>query len=248
MDNNQKMKNKKTIIKIENITKNFGKKDNITKVLKSISFEIKEGEFVAIIGKSGSGKSTLMNILGALDTPTSGSYFLDGKDISKMKDKQLAEIRQKKIGFVFQSFNLLNGVSVLKNVMMPLIYNKKVKTSDRKDIALQCLENVSFDMERINNKPNQISGGQMQRVAIARALVNNPSMILADEPTGNLDSKTEEIVLNTFNDLNKNYGVTIVIITHDDSVANYADRIIKIHDGLVVEDSPREKSEIKLRK
>lgn len=248
MDNNQKMKNKKTIIKIENITKNFGKKDNITKVLKSISFEIKEGEFVAIIGKSGSGKSTLMNILGALDTPTSGSYFLDGKDISKMKDKQLAEIRQKKIGFVFQSFNLLNGVSVLKNVMMPLIYNKKVKTSDRKDIALQCLENVSFDMERINNKPNQISGGQMQRVAIARALVNNPSMILADEPTGNLDSKTEEIVLNTFNDLNKNHGVTIVIITHDDSVANYADRIIKIHDGLVVEDSPREKSEIKLRK
>lgn len=242
------MKNPKNIIKIENITKNFGKKDNITKVLKGISFDIKEGEFVAIIGKSGSGKSTLMNILGALDTPTSGNYFLDGRDISKMKDKQLAEIRQKKIGFVFQSFNLLNGVSVLKNVMMPLIYNKKVKTSDRKDIALQCLENVSFDMERINNKPNQISGGQMQRVAIARALVNNPSMILADEPTGNLDSKTEEIVLNTFNDLNKNHGVTIVIITHDDSVANYADRIIKIHDGFVVEDVPKEKSNINLRK
>ncbi len=242
------MKNPKNIIKIENITKNFGKKDNITKVLKGISFDIKEGEFVAIIGKSGSGKSTLMNILGALDTPTSGNYFLDGRDISKMKDKQLAEIRQKKIGFVFQSFNLLNGVSVLKNVMMPLIYNKKVKTSDRKDIALQCLENVSFDMERINNKPNQISGGQMQRVAIARALVNNPSMILADEPTGNLDSKTEEIVLNTFNDLNKNHDVTIVIITHDDSVANYADRIIKIHDGFVVEDVPKEKSNINLRK
>jgi len=240
--------NKKTIIKIEDIKKNFGKGDNITKVLKGISFEIKEGEFVAIIGKSGSGKSTLMNILGALDTPTSGSYFLDGKDISKLKDKQLATIRQKKIGFVFQSFNLLNGISALKNVMMPLIYNDDVKTSSRKEIALECLENVGFDMNRINNKPNQISGGQMQRVAIARSLVNNPSMILADEPTGNLDSKTEEIVLNTFQDLNRKNGVTIVIITHDDSVASRANRIIKIQDGLVVEDAPRGEGKIELRK
>ncbi len=240
--------NKKTIIKIEDIKKNFGKGDNITKVLKGISFEIKEGEFVAIIGKSGSGKSTLMNILGALDTPTSGSYFLDGKDISKLKDKQLAVIRQKKIGFVFQSFNLLNGISALKNVMMPLIYNNDVKTSSRKEIALECLENVGFDMNRINNKPNQISGGQMQRVAIARALVNNPTMILADEPTGNLDSKTEEIVLNTFQELNRKNGVTIVIITHDDSVASRANRIIKIQDGLVIEDAPRGEGKIELRK
>jgi len=240
--------NKKTIIKIEDITKNFGKKDNITKVLKGISFEIKEGEFVAIIGKSGSGKSTLMNILGALDTPTSGRYFLDGKDISTMKDKQLATIRQKKIGFVFQSFNLLNGVSVLKNVMMPLIYNNEVPTSKRRSFAMAALEDVGFDMERINNKPNQISGGQMQRVAIARSLINNPSMILADEPTGNLDSKTEEIVLNTFDELNKKQGVTIVIITHDDSVASHADRVIKIQDGEVIEDAPRGKSKIELRK
>ena len=240
--------NKKTIIKIEDITKNFGKKDNITKVLKGISFEIKEGEFVAIIGKSGSGKSTLMNILGALDTPTSGRYFLDGKDISTMKDKQLATIRQKKIGFVFQSFNLLNGVSVLKNVMMPLIYNNEVPTSQRRSFAMAALEDVGFDMERINNKPNQISGGQMQRVAIARSLINNPSMILADEPTGNLDSKTEEIVLNTFDELNKKQGVTIVIITHDDSVASHADRVIKIQDGEVIEDAPRGKSKIELRK
>ncbi len=240
--------NKKTIIKIEDIKKDFGKGDNITKVLKGISFEIKEGEFVAIIGKSGSGKSTLMNILGALDTPTSGKYFLDGKDISKMKDKQLASIRQKRIGFVFQSFNLLNGVSVLKNVMMPLIYNSEIPTHQRKNIALAALEDVGFDMERINNKPNQISGGQMQRVAIARSLINNPSMILADEPTGNLDSKTEEIVLNTFDELNKKQGVTIIIITHDDSVAEHANRIIKIQDGEVIEDAPRGKSKIELRK
>ncbi|MEZ7821360.1 MAG: ABC transporter ATP-binding protein [Patescibacteria group bacterium] len=240
--------NKKIKKKIEDIKKNFGKGDNITKVLKGISFEIKEGEFVAIIGKSGSGKSTLMNILGALDTPTSGSYFLDGKDISKLKDKQLAVIRQKKIGFVFQSFNLLNGISALKNVMMPLIYNNDVKTSSRKEVALECLENVGFDMNRINNKPNQISGGQMQRVAIARALVNNPTMILADEPTGNLDSKTEEIVLNTFQELNRKNGVTIVIITHDDSVASRANRIIKIQDGLVIEDAPRGEGKIELRK
>lgn len=239
---------KKVIIKIEDIKKDFGKGDNVTKVLKGISFEIKEGEFVAIIGKSGSGKSTLMNILGALDTPTAGRYFLDGKDISKMKDKQLATIRQKKIGFVFQSFNLLNGVSVLKNVMMPLIYNEEIPVSQRKDLTMQALEDVGFDMNRINNKPNQISGGQMQRVAIARALINNPSMILADEPTGNLDSKTEEIVLNTFDELNKKQGVTIVIITHDDSVANHADRVIKIQDGEVIEDAPRGKSKIELRK
>lgn len=248
MEDNKTIMNKKTIIKIENITKNFGKKDNITKVLKGISFEIKEGEFVAIIGKSGSGKSTLMNILGALDTPTSGKYFLDGKDISTMKDKQLASVRQKKIGFVFQSFNLLNGVSVLKNVMMPLIYNDEVPTGKRRNLAIEALEDVGFDMERINNKPNQISGGQMQRVAIARSLINNPSMILADEPTGNLDSKTEEIVLNTFDELNKKQGVTIVIITHDDSVASHADRVIKIQDGEVIEDAKRGESKIELRK
>jgi putative ABC transport system ATP-binding protein len=236
------------VIKTEKIIKNFGKGDNVTKVLKGVSFEIKYGEFVAIIGKSGSGKSTLMHILGALDTPTDGKYFLDSHDISKLNDKKLANIRQKKIGFVFQSFNLLSGISVLKNVMMPLVYNKDVASSKRKSLAIKALEDVGYDMNRLNNKPNQISGGQMQRVAIARALINNPSIILADEPTGNLDSKTEQIVLETFDELNKKNGVTIVIITHDDNVAKHANRIIQIQDGIIVADTKKEDFKQELRK
>lgn len=222
------------VIKLKNITKFYGKEPNKVQILKDISFEIQKGEFVAIIGPSGSGKSTIMNILGCLDTPTSGEYFLNGQNISKINDVELANIRKNKIGFVFQSFNLLPRTTVLKNVYLPLIYNEKFPSSKREEKAIKCLEQAGFDMQKIYNKTNQISGGQMQRVAIARALVNDPSIILADEPTGNLDTKTGQIVLKTFEKLNKENGVTIVLITHDLNVANHANRIIKIQDGEII--------------
>ncbi len=224
------------IIKCEKINKFYGKGDNKVHILKDISFEIEEGEFVAIIGPSGSGKSTLMHILGCLDIATSGKYFLDGDNISKLKDRKLTKIRREKIGFVFQSFNLLPRTTVIKNVILPLIYNHKFAKKDREKIALKCLEEAGFNLEKIKNKTNEISGGQMQRVAIARALVNNPSIIFADEPTGNLDSKTGSIVLNTFKKLNKENGVTIILITHDKKVALSANRTIEIKDGEIVKD------------
>ena len=223
------------VIKCENITKLYGKEPNRVQVLKNISFNIEKGDFVAIVGPSGSGKSTIMNILGCLDVPTSGEYFLDGKDVSKMNDNELANIRKNKIGFVFQSFNLLPRTTVLKNVYLPLIYNDNFPSSKREEKAKKCLEQAGFDMQKMNNKTNQISGGQMQRVAIARALVNDPSIILADEPTGNLDSKTGQIVLETFEKLNKENEVTIILITHDLNVAAHAKRVIKIQDGEIVE-------------
>ena len=223
------------IIKCENIIKNYQTGDVETKVLKGISFAIEAGEFVAIIGPSGSGKSTLMHILGALDTPTSGKYWLDNKDVSQLSDDELADIRKNKIGFVFQSFNLLPRSTVLRNVTLPLMY-AEVPAAKREVAAEQALTKVGLEPERWHHMSNQLSGGQMQRVAIARALVNNPALILADEPTGNLDTKTGEIVLDTFQALNRDQGHTIVLITHEHEVADHANRIIMIRDGEIVED------------
>jgi putative ABC transport system ATP-binding protein len=208
----------KSIIKCENIIKNYKNEDQETQVLNNISLDIKEGEFVAIIGPSGSGKSTLMHILGCLDTSTSGKYFLDEQDVSKLSDDELADIRKNKIGFVFQAFNLLPRTTVLRNVMLPLIY-ANVPLNEREKRAKEALINSGLDENRFYHLSNQLSGGQMQRVAIARALVNNPRMILADEPTGNLDSKTGEIVLQTFQELN-DQGKTIVLITHEKYIAS----------------------------
>lgn len=203
--------------------------------LKNICFKIEDGEFVAIMGPSGSGKSTLMNILGCLDMPTSGQYIFDGKDISKLDPDQLADIRRDKIGFVFQSFNLLKRSTVIRNVMLPLLYSNTTEEY-RLKVAKKSLLAVGINESHFFHLSNQISGGQMQRVAIARALVNNPSIILADEPTGNLDSKTGDIVLNTFKQLNREHKNTIILITHEMDVALHADRIIVIRDGEIVED------------
>lgn len=219
----------------KNIVKNYGSGESETSILKGVSLEIKDGEFVAVIGPSGSGKSTLMNILGALDKSTSGEYFLDGKDVSSLSDDELAEIRKNKIGFVFQSFNLLSRATALRNVMLPLVY-AGVPRDRRADKARGALKDAGLDEKYFDHRSNQLSGGQMQRVAIARALVNDPSLILADEPTGNLDTKTGEIVLATFQKLNQEKHHTIILITHEHDVAEHADRIIFVRDGFIVED------------
>ena len=223
------------MIKIKDITKTYMTGDIATQALRGVSFTIEDGEFVAIMGPSGSGKSTLMHILGALDTPTSGTYTLDEHDVSKLTDDELADIRRNRIGFVFQSFNLLPRATVLRNVTLPLIY-AGVPEAERLARARRRFESASLDEDRWHHMSNQLSGGQIQRVAIARALVNNPSLILADEPTGNLDTATSEIVLGTFQRLNKDLKRTIVLITHEKDIAEHADRIIHIRDGLVVED------------
>jgi len=225
----------KNIIECKNITKIYVNDGNSTVALNGVSFTIQEGEFVAIMGPSGSGKSTLMHIVGALDVPTSGQYFLDGRDMSKLGEDDLANIRMNKIGFVFQAFNLLPRTTVLRNVMLPLVYNN-VDTHEAEERAKKAIMSAGLDESKIYSLSNQLSGGQMQRVAIARALVNNPSIILADEPTGNLDTKTGEIVLATFQQLNREKGHTIVLITHEPNVAEHADRIITIRDGLIIQD------------
>jgi len=231
------------MIEIKDITKTYDSGGNPFQALRGVSFTIKEGEFVAIMGPSGSGKSTLMHILGALDNPTSGTYFLDGKDVSKLSDDELADIRRDKIGFVFQSFNLLPRTTVLRNVELPLIYSG-VPEQEREKRAKESLTASGLSEEHFGHLSNQLSGGQIQRVAIARALVNNPAIILADEPTGNLDSKTGDIVLATFQKLNKEFGRTIVLITHEQDIAEHADRILFIRDGLLSENPIRHEKRI----
>jgi putative ABC transport system ATP-binding protein len=229
----------KFMIQCKNITKVY-KNEVETWALRGVSFSIDEGEFVAIIGPSGSGKSTLMHILGCLDTPTSGQYFFEGREISKLSEDELAEIRKKKLGFVFQMYNLLPRATVFKNVELPLIYEGLPK-KEREEKVKAALRASAFPDEFWFYLSNQLSGGMQQRVAIARALVNNPKLILADEPTGNLDSKTGDIVLKTLIDLNKR-GHTLIIVTHELYVAQYARRIIALRDGQVIEDAPKEKA------
>ena len=224
---------KKVLIDIENIKKYYKVGTVVVKALEGVSVKIFENEYVAIMGPSGSGKSTLMNILGCLDTPTSGTYILNETDVSKLEDDRLAEIRNKEIGFVFQTFNLLPRYSALENVMLPLIY-AGVSKPERLKQAEGALTKVNLD-DRMLHKPNELSGGQRQRVAVARALVNNPSIILADEPTGNLDSKTSIDIMNLFERI-YSQGNTIIVVTHEEEIALHARRIIRLRDGLVETD------------
>jgi len=221
------------IIKTKEIRKIYRMGSEEVHALESVSIEVDRGEYVAFMGPSGSGKSTLMNIIGCLDTPTSGQYILNSKDVSDMSENELAEIRNKEIGFVFQTFNLLPRATCLDNVALPLIYAGFNKT-DRDEKAFLALKSVGLD-DRIHHKPNELSGGQRQRVAIARALVNDPSIILADEPTGNLDSKTSYDIMDLFHELHQK-GNTIIMVTHEDDIAHYAHRVIRLRDGLVESD------------
>jgi len=222
------------MIECKNLTKIYQSGDMQTIALKDVSFSIDKGEFVAIIGPSGSGKSTLMHILGALDTPTEGIYFLDGQEVSKLDDDQLSALRRDKIGFVFQAFNLLPRTTVLRNVMLPLLYSDTTE-KEREERAKTCLAYAGMEESKFLNLSNQLSGGQMQRVAIARSLINNPAIILADEPTGNLDTKTSQVVMQAFQELNKK-GHTIILITHESEIAAFAGRVISIRDGIIESD------------
>ena len=221
------------VIDIKGITRNFQLGQEAVKVLKGIDLTIEKGEYVAFMGPSGSGKSTLMNLLGCLDTPTSGSYILNGADVSTMTDDQLAEIRNKEIGFVFQTFNLLPRTTALDNVALPMIYAGKSKT-ERNERAAEVLKNVGL-ADRMDHKPNQLSGGQRQRVAVGRALVNKPSIILADEPTGNLDSKTSVEIMNLFDEIHA-AGNTVILVTHEEDIAEHAHRVIRLRDGVIEKD------------
>lgn len=222
------------LIDVQNITRDFPLGQETIKVLKGIDLKIYKGEYVALMGPSGSGKSTFMNLLGCLDTPTSGEYYLNGKDVSNMTDDELAEIRNKEIGFVFQTFNLLPRTTALDNVALPMIYAGKNK-EERRQRAEEVLQEVGLG-DRMDHHPNQLSGGQRQRVAVARALVNKPSIILADEPTGNLDSKTSVEIMNLFNTIHSQ-GNTVILVTHEEDIAENAHRIIRLRDGLIESDT-----------
>lgn len=223
-------------IDCQKLSKTYRNGSAPTTVLHDVSLRVDSGEFLAVIGPSGSGKSTLMHLLGALDSPTTGTYRLDGQDISTLSDDNLALIRSQKIGFVFQAFNLLPRASVVRNVELPLLYSR-LSITERQSRVETALRQAGLDEARWQNRSNQLSGGQMQRVAIARALVNNPSILLADEPTGNLDQKTGRVVLKTFQQLN-DAGRTIILITHDQYVAEHASRIIRLEDGRILSDEP----------
>ncbi|MGD9977218.1 MAG: ABC transporter ATP-binding protein [Bacteroidales bacterium] len=225
--------NNTDLITIHNIRKFYQVGTVVVKALKGVDLTIGKNEYVAIMGPSGSGKSTLMNILGCLDTPTEGSYILNGTDVSKLSDDALADIRNKEIGFVFQTFNLLPRYTALDNVVLPLIYAGITK-QERTEKAINALRNVSLE-DRMEHKPNELSGGQRQRVAVARALVNNPSIILADEPTGNLDSKTSIDIMNLFEDI-YSQGNTIILVTHEEEIAKHARRIVRLRDGVIESD------------
>ncbi|HET8810263.1 MAG TPA: ABC transporter ATP-binding protein [Flavobacteriaceae bacterium] len=225
------------VIEIRDIKRNFQLGQEVVKVLKGIDLDIDKGEYVAIMGPSGSGKSTLMNLLGCLDTPTSGTYILNGKDASQMSDDELADIRNTEIGFVFQTFNLLPRTTALDNVALPMIYAGATK-GERKKRAEEVLTNVGL-ADRMDHKPNQLSGGQRQRVAVGRALVNHPSIILADEPTGNLDSKTSIEIMNLFDEIHT-AGNTVIVVTHEEEVAQHAHRIIRLKDGNIESDTKNE--------
>lgn len=227
------------LIKLENIKKSYPLGSGTLEILKGISLTVESGEFVAIMGPSGSGKSTLMNILGCLDNPTSGKYFLDGEEVGKLGSDELATIRNKKIGFVFQGFNLLSRTSAIENVELPMVY-AGIPERERHAKAIKALKAVGLD-KRMHHQPNQLSGGQQQRVAIARALVTEAPIIFADEPTGNLDTKTSVEVMDLFTRFNKELGRTIILVTHEEDIALYADRIIKVVDGEIVCDKRNEK-------
>lgn len=225
------------LLRLEHLKKQYSQNELSVMALDDINLSVKEGEFLSIMGTSGSGKSTMLNILGCLDSPTSGSYYLDGEDVAKFKDEQLAEIRNKKIGFVFQSFNLLPKLSSLENVELPMVY-AGVPKKIRQERAIAALEKVGL-VKRVKHKPNELSGGQRQRVAIARALVNEPAILMADEPTGNLDSRSTIEIMEIFQGLNDD-GTTIVMVTHEPDVAQYTKRIALFKDGHIIKDEPVE--------
>lgn len=225
------------LLELKNISRHYTLGTEVVKALQSVTVSIEKGEYIALMGPSGSGKSTLMNVIGCLDTPTEGNYILNKKEVSKMTENELAEIRNKEIGFIFQTFNLIPRSTALDNVALPLVYAGYGKEK-RLELAQTALENVGLG-DRMKHKPNELSGGQRQRVAVARALVNKPSIILADEPTGNLDSKTSDEIMSLFDEIHKQ-GNTIILVTHEEDIARHAHRIVRLKDGLIESDSQNE--------